>query len=110
MQSVGKPFSILHANLDPTSGSLATVLLSVTPDEDSGSFHVKHRVLLTIVVFAGEVRENEVVKFSFETQKEFQSHVVPMYGALEPSNQTVLVATEKPFFLVSDKNGGTIFS
>ncbi|XP_028392291.1 nudC domain-containing protein 1-like [Dendronephthya gigantea] len=104
MQSVGKPFSILHTNLEPTSSSLAAVLLSVTPDEDSGSFHVKHRVLLTVLVFAGEVGENGAVKFSFETQKEFQSHVVPLYGAIEPGNQKILVATEKPFFLVSDKD------
>ena len=103
---MGKPFSILHSNYGQTSKTLSTLLLSVTPDEDSGSLHVKHTVLLTVVIFSGEVRENGETKLSFETQKEFQSHSVPLYGALEPNNQAILVASEKPFSLVTEKSRG----
>ena len=104
--NVRKPFSILHSNFEPTSKSLSALLLSVTPDEDSESLHVRHTVILTVVVFSGELGENGEVRFAFEAQKEFQSHSVPVYGALESSNKAILVATEKPFSLVTEKNGG----
>ena len=105
IHNAGKPFSILHSNFEPTSKSLSILLLSVSPDEDSGSLHVKHTVFLTVIVFSGEAGENGEMKFGFEVQKEFQSHSVPLYGALESSNQAVLVASEKPFTLVTEKNG-----
>ena len=106
IHNVGKPFSILHSNFEATSKTLSALLLSVTPDEDSGSLHVKHTVLLTVAIFSREAGENGEMKFSFEAQKEFQSHSVPLYGAIEPDNQAILVASEKPFSLVHEKSGG----
>ena len=105
IHNVGKPFSILHSNFEQMSKSLSVLLLSVTPDEDSGSLHVKHTVLLTLVIFSAEAEENGDMKFVFEAQKEFQSHSVPLYGALDSSNQAILVASEKPFALVTEKSG-----
>ena len=84
---------------------MGVLLLSVTPDEDYGSLHVKHTVILTVVIFSGEADENGEMKFVFEVQKEFQSHSVPLYGSLDSSNQAILVASEKPFTLVTDKTG-----
>lgn len=106
IHNVGKPFSILHSSFEQTSKSLSVLMLSVTPDEDSGLLHVKHRVLLTVVVFSVEMEENGDTNFSFEIQKEFQGLSVPLYAAIESNNQAILVASERPFSLATDKNGG----
>lgn len=103
IQKIDQPFSILHSNFEPNLKTLSCLLLSVTTDEESDSVHVKHTVVLTLLVFSAEIGDKGETKFVFEVQKEFQSRSVPLYGALEPSNKAILLASEKPFYLVTDK-------
>lgn len=108
IHKLDKPFSILHSFFEPVSKTLSCLLLSVTTEE-SESEHVKHTVILTLLVFSSEVGDKGETKFIFEVQKEFQSRSVPLYGALEPSNKAILLASERPFHLVPDKGKGLCF-
>lgn len=105
IHKLDKPFSILHSYFDPNSKTLNCLLMSVTTEETDG-IHVKHDVVLTLLVFSAEVGGKGETRFVFEVQKEFQSRSVPVYGALEPSNTAILLASEKPFCLVTDKSKG----
>lgn len=103
--SISQPFSILHCRFKPEeSNSLGVLLLSVTTDDTV--YTPRHNVILTMVILHGSSTENGTLRFIFQEQKEFQSQCIPLYAALDMGNDGILIASEKPFSMMTDAKEG----
>lgn len=93
------PFIISHATHDEKSGSLNCLLLSIVEKDDEISAKKAHVVTLTLGVFS-EVKTSGSSSFSCEAIKYAQGHCAPLYAALEPGSNAIIVASEKSFHIV----------
>lgn len=93
------PFVIVHATQDKKSQSLNCLLMSMIENDGEISARKAHTVKLTLGVFS-QVTTSGSTSFSSEMIKYAQGHSAPLYAAIEPGHNGIIIASERPFHMI----------